>query len=168
MATHSSVLAWRIPGMGEPGGLLSVGSHRVRHDWSDLSAAAAVAICTSYSKKCLFCPFFDWVFVLLILSSNDYLHILDINSLLAISLFPILYVVFVLLTVSFAAQTFLSLIRLHLFIFAFISFALRQSKVLLWFMSMSILPMFSHRKEFNGFRSHSEVFNQFWVYLFIF
>ena len=32
MATHSSVLAWRIPGMGEPGGLLSVGSHRVGHD----------------------------------------------------------------------------------------------------------------------------------------
>ena len=40
MATHSSVLAWRIPGTGEPGGLLSVGSHRVRHDWSDLAAAA--------------------------------------------------------------------------------------------------------------------------------
>ena len=39
MATHSSVLAWRIPGMGEPGGLLSMGSHRVRHDWSDLAAA---------------------------------------------------------------------------------------------------------------------------------
>ena len=36
MATHSSVLAWRIPGMGEPGGLPSMGSHRVRHDWSDL------------------------------------------------------------------------------------------------------------------------------------
>ena len=32
MATHSSVLAWRIPGMGEPGGLQSMGSHRVRHD----------------------------------------------------------------------------------------------------------------------------------------
>ena len=32
MATHSSVLAWRISGMGEPGGLLSTGSHRVRHD----------------------------------------------------------------------------------------------------------------------------------------
>ena len=32
MATHSSVLAWRIPGTGEPGGLLSVGSHRVGHD----------------------------------------------------------------------------------------------------------------------------------------
>ena len=40
MATHSSVLAWWIPGMGEPGGLLSMGSHRVRHDWSDLAAAA--------------------------------------------------------------------------------------------------------------------------------
>ena len=32
MATHSSVVAWRIPGTGEPGGLLSVGSHRVEHD----------------------------------------------------------------------------------------------------------------------------------------
>ena len=41
MATHSSVLAWRIPGTGEPGGLPSMGSHRVRHDWSDLAAAAS-------------------------------------------------------------------------------------------------------------------------------
>ena len=39
MATHSSILAWRIPGMGEPGGLLSVGSHRVGHDWNDLAAS---------------------------------------------------------------------------------------------------------------------------------
>ena len=38
MATHSSVLAWRIPGMGEPGGLPSTGSHRVGHDWIDLAA----------------------------------------------------------------------------------------------------------------------------------
>ena len=43
MALHSSALAWRIPGTGEPGGLPSVGSHRVRHDWSDLTAAAAAA-----------------------------------------------------------------------------------------------------------------------------
>ena len=43
MATHSSVLAWRIPGMGEPGGRPSMGSHRVGHDWSDLAAAAAAA-----------------------------------------------------------------------------------------------------------------------------
>ena len=42
MATHSSVLAWRIPGMGEPGGLPSLGSQRVGHDWSDLAAAAAL------------------------------------------------------------------------------------------------------------------------------
>ena len=41
MATHSSVLAWRIPGTGEPGGLPSMGSHRVGHNWSNLAAAAA-------------------------------------------------------------------------------------------------------------------------------
>ena len=41
MATHCSVLAWRIPGTGEPGGLPSMGSHRVRHDWRDLPVAAA-------------------------------------------------------------------------------------------------------------------------------
>ena len=41
MATHSSVLAWRIPGSGEPGGLPSMGSHRVGHDWSDLAVAAS-------------------------------------------------------------------------------------------------------------------------------
>ena len=39
MATHSSVLGWRIPGTGEPGGLPSMGSHRVGHDWSDLAAS---------------------------------------------------------------------------------------------------------------------------------
>ena len=43
MATHSSVLAWSIPGTGEPDGLPSVGSHRVGHDWSNLAAAAAAA-----------------------------------------------------------------------------------------------------------------------------
>ena len=37
MATHTNVLAWRIPGTGEPGGLLSMESHRVRHNWSDLA-----------------------------------------------------------------------------------------------------------------------------------
>ena len=54
MATHSIVLAWRIPGMGEPGGLPSMGSHRVGHDWSDLAAAAVIGIrlqkTLSYSK----------------------------------------------------------------------------------------------------------------------
>ena len=41
MATHSSVLAWKIPGTGEPDGLPSMGSHRVGHDWSNLAASAA-------------------------------------------------------------------------------------------------------------------------------
>ena len=41
MATHSSVLAWRIPGTADPGGLPSMGSHRVGYNWSDLAAAAA-------------------------------------------------------------------------------------------------------------------------------
>ena len=40
MANHSSILAWRIPGTGEPGGLTSMGSHRVGHNWCDLAAAA--------------------------------------------------------------------------------------------------------------------------------
>ena len=41
MVTHSSILAWRIPGTAEPDGLPSLGSYRIRHDWSDLAAAAA-------------------------------------------------------------------------------------------------------------------------------
>ena len=49
MATHSSVLAWRIPGTGEPGGLPSMGSHRVGHDWSGLAAAAAAILFTDSS-----------------------------------------------------------------------------------------------------------------------
>ena len=44
MATHSSVLAWRVPGTGEPGGLPSMGSHRIRDDCSDLAAAAAAVL----------------------------------------------------------------------------------------------------------------------------
>ena len=44
MATHSSVLAWRIPGTGEPGGLPSMGSHRVGRDWSNLGAAVDLGV----------------------------------------------------------------------------------------------------------------------------
>ena len=43
MAPHSSTLAWKIPGTGEPGGLQSMGSLWVGHDWSDLAAAVAAA-----------------------------------------------------------------------------------------------------------------------------
>ena len=53
MATHSSVLAWRTPGMGEPGGLPSMGSHRVGHDRSDLAAAAA---CTCITESLCYTP----------------------------------------------------------------------------------------------------------------
>ena len=56
IAAHSSVLAWRIPGTAEPGGLPSMGSHRVGHDWSDLAAAAAAV-----TKSCLtFCNLMDY------------------------------------------------------------------------------------------------------------
>ena len=51
MATHSRILAWRIPGMEEPGGLPSMGSHRVRHDWGDLAAAAAIHLIEEYVDK---------------------------------------------------------------------------------------------------------------------
>ena len=59
MATHSSVLAWRIPGAVEPDGLPSMGSHRVGHDWSDLAAAAAAP----WSKTALG---LTWIIVLLL------------------------------------------------------------------------------------------------------
>ena len=48
MTTHSSVLAWRTPGTGEPSGLPSMGSHRVGHDWSDLAVAVAVAVAVTF------------------------------------------------------------------------------------------------------------------------
>ena len=51
MAAHSSVLAWRIPGTGETGGLPFMGSHRVGHDRSDLAAAAAAAADQLYSEQ---------------------------------------------------------------------------------------------------------------------
>ena len=53
MATHSSVLAWRIPRTGEPGGLLSMGSHRVRHDGSNLAAAAtSISATLAFQADC--------------------------------------------------------------------------------------------------------------------
>ena len=119
MATHSSVLAWRIPGTGEPGGLQSMGSHRVGHDWSDLAAAAAavindvvylhvpLVICTSSARFLtrLF-GFLCWYWVCM-----SSLYILDINSLSVILFANISHSVgglFVLLRVSFAIQNFFS------------------------------------------------------------
>ena len=68
MATHSSVLAWRIPGTAEPGGLPCMGSHRVGHDWSDFAAAAALINKAGLhlpSCCCLMCPFFHFSHLLL-------------------------------------------------------------------------------------------------------
>ena len=53
MATHSSVLAWRIPGTEEPGGLPSMGSHRLRHDWGYLAAAGAYNLVFNFSSNWL-------------------------------------------------------------------------------------------------------------------
>ena len=70
MATHSSVLAWRISGTGEPDGLPSMGSHRVGHDWSDLAAAAAVVI---NRLSVIICQIFYIVFhkLQLVLTANS-------------------------------------------------------------------------------------------------
>ena len=57
MATHSSVPAWRIPGIDEPGGLPSMGSHRVGHDRSDLAPAAAATTADRYLEGSqVWCP----------------------------------------------------------------------------------------------------------------
>ena len=74
-ATHSSVLAWRIPGMREPGGLPSMRSHRVRHGWSDLAAAAAVwyQVSIKYILRCRQC------FTLQPLKMRIYIQIYDMK-----------------------------------------------------------------------------------------
>ena len=78
MATHSNVLAWRIPGMGEPGGLPSMGSHRVGHDWSNVAAGNYFSsfslllikftalftwpVCPCEHLSCFVCPTFPFAF----------------------------------------------------------------------------------------------------------
>ena len=69
MATHSSVLAWRIPGMAEPDELPSMGSHRVGHNWSDLAAAAAAL----------------WGFTFCLLPPLTWLHFKRLRQLPAVS-----------------------------------------------------------------------------------
>ena len=69
MATHSSVLAWRIPGMGEPRGLLSMGSHRVGHDWSNLAAAGKMIIRLGLPRKV---PIFIYHLSVLIKNSSPF------------------------------------------------------------------------------------------------
>ena len=61
MATHSSVLAWRIPGTGEPVGLRCMGSHRVGHDCRDLAAAAAAAAAAAIKKNTFESVIIKWM-----------------------------------------------------------------------------------------------------------
>ena len=82
MATHSSVLAWRIPGVGEPHGLLSMWLHRVRHDWNNLAAAADTRwTCPLFLCKtapCYFSSNLNWedliLLPLFLLSFYDWEH----------------------------------------------------------------------------------------------
>ena len=60
MATHSSVLAWRIPGTAEPGRLPFMGSHRVRHDWSDLAAATMLRVGHDWVTSLSLFTFMHW------------------------------------------------------------------------------------------------------------
>ena len=82
MANHSRILAWRIPGTGEPGGLPSMGSHRVGHDWSNAAAAAAAV---KFSEKALshvkkFTSILSLVRVCI--TDVEYCHLVSVNLLI--------------------------------------------------------------------------------------
>ena len=74
MATHSSVPAWRIPGTGEPGGLPSMGLHKVGHDWSNLAAAAAAAFISIHlpAKKFCYLPSTPYSLIILTISTLEF------------------------------------------------------------------------------------------------
>ena len=102
MATHSSVLAWRIPGTREPGGLPSMGSHRVGHDWSDLAAAAealgsksfprSVSMNFIFSCYYYYCSSITYLYNCIICFSYILVHNSLISlSLLALDVFPMLF-----------------------------------------------------------------------------
>ena len=80
MATHSSVLAWRIPGTGEPGGLPTMGSHRVGHDRSYAAAAAAHwHIIHPYTTQVTFFFFNFYFYFILLYNTVLVLAYVDMN-----------------------------------------------------------------------------------------
>ena len=93
MATHSSVLAWRISGMGEPGGLLSMGLHRVGHDWSDLAAAAAarswIQIQLTALLLCILLSFFLKIIFKIVYYIHLYTYMFVVQSPSHVQLLPI-------------------------------------------------------------------------------
>ena len=136
MATHSSILAWRIPWREEPGRLQSMGSQRVMHDWATFTSLFRS---TAHWKKKFF--FF---------SSMSHLYILDDNPLSFASftnIFSHSIGFCILLVFPFGLPKPLNLIRSHLFIFAFISFALGDwsKKILVQFMVKNVFSWFSCR-----------------------
>ena len=93
MATHSSILAWRIPGTVGPGGLPSMGSYRVGHDWSELAAAVSAATYMFSLEKSLFSSLAHFLigsFIFLELSCRSCLHMFEINS-LSVASFAIIF-----------------------------------------------------------------------------
>ena len=106
MATHSSVLAWRIPGTGEPGGLPSMGSQRVGHDWSDLAAAAG-----PFNPRFLSSSF-------VILSFTLYISII-LQSIFSIPIYTSVFLItFTIQLLEFSPLKFLSpKLALHIFYF---------------------------------------------------
>ena len=86
-AIHSSVLAWRIPGTGEPGELPSMGSHRVGHDWSDLAAAAVIL------SDHTICSLRVWLtsFSIMLLSFIHVVACISISFLLMTTCYPIMW-----------------------------------------------------------------------------
>ena len=93
MATHSSVLAWRILGTGDPDGLPYMGSHRVGHDWSDLAAAAVAAdrnpcILPIYNSPFLSLWYFNTQKILNLIYIYLSIFCLNINALIVGVSFP--------------------------------------------------------------------------------
>ena len=127
MATHSSVLAWRIPGTGEPGGLPSMGSYRVGHDWNDLAISdnewcwASFHVFVSHlyvffgeMSFSYLAHFLIGSFIFLELSYRRCLYIFEISC-LSVASFGIIFshsegCLFTLLIVSFVVQKLLILI----------------------------------------------------------
>ena len=80
MATHSGVLAWRLPGMGEPGGLPSMGSHRVGHDWSNLVAARESDGCELGLEQWSFCNIYTYEVIMMYIITRAFQVVLVVKK----------------------------------------------------------------------------------------